>query len=305
LKPEISIVIPSYQPGAPLFRLLDSLRGQSLNVPREILVVDSSPVALGRDVRERYPEVRFVHLDRRTLPGRARTLGAEMARGEIVFFIDSDCVADPDWLARLRDAIREGYGMAGGSVLNGTPDSRVGTAEYLLEFNETNPGMPRREVRAVPSCSLAVDRRIFEEVGGFPDFMKGEDTIFCERVVRSGRKLLFVPEAKITHLNRTGFGHYLKNQVALGEGSLETRRRIPRHGRFLLRFPMLVPLIPAFRTAVIAKRFLESDRRLFVRYLRHYPLILLGMLFFTWGFIRGPHRSGLSTEKKGRGGSPR
>jgi GT2 family glycosyltransferase len=299
LKPEISIVIPSYKPGTSLFRLLESLRGQSLRVPKEILVVDSSPVPLGRELRDRYPEVRFVHLERRTLPGRARTVGAGLARGDIVFFIDTDCVADADWLARLHDAIRGGYAMAGGSVLNGTPGSCVGTAEYLLEFNETNPGMPRREVRAVPSCSLAVERRIFTEVGGFPDFMKGEDTIFCERVVQSGRKLLFVPEAKIAHLNRTGFRHYLKNQVALGEGSLETRRRIGRHGRFLLRFPMLVPFIPAYRTAVIAKRFLASDRKLFIRYLRHYPLILLGMLFFTWGFIRGPHRSGLSTEKKG------
>jgi GT2 family glycosyltransferase len=299
LKPEISIVIPSYKPGALLFRLLDSLRGQSLRVPKEIFVVDSSPVPLGRDVRERYPDVQFVHLRRRTLPGKARTVGAGLARGEIVFFIDTDCVADPNWLAGLRKAIlEEGYGMAGGSVLNGTPGSYVGTAEYLLEFNETNPGMTRREVRAVPSCSLAVERRIFKEVGGFPDFMKGEDTIFCERVVQSGRKLLFVPEAKITHLNRTGFGHFIKNQIALGEGALETRRRTSRHGRFLLRFPMLVPFIPAYRTAVIAKRFLKSDRRLFTQYLRHYPLILIGMLYYTWGFIRGPHRSGLSTEKK-------
>jgi GT2 family glycosyltransferase len=298
VKPEISIVIPSYKPGDPLLRLLDSLRRQSLRVPKEILVVDSSPVPLGRNVRERFPEVRFVHLPVRTLPGKARTVGVGMARGEIVFFIDTDCVADPDWLARLRDAIRGGHAMAGGSVLNGTPDSAVGTAEYLLEFNETNPGMPRRDVRAVPSCSLAVEKRIFREVGGFPDFMKGEDTIFCERVVQKGHKLLFVPEAKITHQNRTELGRYLKNQVALGEGAMETRRRIARHGQFLLRFPMLVAFIPAYRSIAVAGRFLRSDRKLFAGFVLHYPLILLGMLFYTWGFIRGPHRSGLSTEKK-------
>ena len=298
MKPEISIVIPSYKPGNRLFHLLESLRGQSLRSPREILVVDSSPAPLGRDVTGRFPEVRFVHLPRRTLPGKARTLGAGMAMGEIVFFIDTDCVADPEWLARLRGAIRAGHAMAGGSVLNGTPGSAVGTAEYLLEFNEANPGMPRREVRAVPSCSLAVEKRIFREVGGFPDFMKGEDTIFCERVVQKGHKLLFVPEAKITHQNRTELGRYLKNQVALGEGSMETRRRIARHGQFLLRFPALVAFIPAYRSIAIAGRFLRSDRKLLAGFILHYPLILLGMLFFTWGFIRGPHRSGLSTEKK-------
>ncbi len=59
MKPEISIVIPSYKPGNRLFRLLESLRGQSLRSPREILVVDSSPAPPGRDVTGRFPEVRF------------------------------------------------------------------------------------------------------------------------------------------------------------------------------------------------------------------------------------------------------
>lgn len=298
MKPEISIVIPSYKPGVLLFRLLESLRLQNLRASKEILVVDSSPVPLGPSVRECFPEVRFVHLPVRTLPGKARTVGAGMAAGEVVFFTDTDCVADPDWLGRLMNAIRAGHAMAGGSVLNGTPDSAVGTAEYLLEFNEANPGMPERKVRAVPSCSLAVKRRIFREVGGFPDFMKGEDTIFCERVVERGHSLLFVPAAKITHHNRTELGHYLKNQIALGEGSMETRRRVARHGQFLLRFPMLTAFIPAYRSIAIAGRFFRSDRKLFAGFVLHYPLILLGMIFFTWGFIRGPHRSGLSTEKK-------
>ena len=298
MRPEISIVIPSYRPGGQLARLLVSLRSQTLRSPKEILVVDSSPEPPGRGLTERFPEVRFVHLPRRTLPGKARTVGVGLARGKTVFFIDTDCVADPDWLARLMAAIRAGHAMAGGSVLNGTPGSAVGTAEYLLEFNETNPGMPRREVRAVPSCSLAVERRIFREVGGFPDFMKGEDTIFCERVVQRGHTLLFVPEAKITHWNRTEMGRYLKNQVALGEGSMETRRRTARHGQFLLRFPMLVAFIPAYRSIAVAGRFLRSDRKLFAGFVLHYPLILLGLLAFTWGFIRGPHRSGLSSEKK-------
>jgi GT2 family glycosyltransferase len=298
MKPEISIVIPSYKPGVLLFRLLDSLRAQSFDLPKEILVVDSSPEPFSPEERKRYPEVRFVHLPRRTLPGRARSIGAEMANGRILFFTDTDCAADPYWLKRLWEVIRQGYPVAGGSVVNGTPRSYIGTTEYLLEFNETNPGMKSREVRALPSCNLAVEKRIFQEVGFFPDFMKGEDTIFCDRIFLSGGKILFVPEAKITHLNRTDFWKFLKNQIALGEGAIETRKQTRRHGYFLVHCPPLVAFIPLYRTLAIAKRFLESDRRLFVQYVWHYPLILLGMLSYTWGFIRGPYRSGLSTEKK-------
>jgi GT2 family glycosyltransferase len=225
-------------------------------------------------------------------------MGARMARGEVVFFTDTDCIANPDWMKRLWEAIQDGYPVAGGSVVNGTPDSYIGIAEYLLEFNEFNPGMKSREVRALPSCNLAVEKRIFQEVGFFPDFMKGEDTIFCDRVFMHGHRILFAPRAKITHFNRTRFVIYLKNQIALGEGAMETRKQTRRHGHFLIRWPPLVPLIPFYRTLIIAKRLLKSDRCLFAQYVWHYPLILLGMLFYTWGFIRGPYRSGLSTEKK-------
>jgi GT2 family glycosyltransferase len=221
-----------------------------------------------------------------------------MARGRMIFFTDTDCVADPRWMELLWNAHEKGYPAAGGSVVNGTPDSLVGTSEYLLEFNEVNPGMPCREVRALPSNNFAVDRSVFEAVGGFPDFMKGEDTMFCDLVVRRGGRILFVPEAKILHRNRTVFRRFLQNQVALGEGSIETRRRTKRHGYFLLRWPPLVPFIPVYRTWAIGLRLARSSRRLFAQYLLHYPLLALGMMVYTWGFIRGPHRSGLSTEAK-------
>jgi GT2 family glycosyltransferase len=296
--PDVSVVIPSYKPGESVLRCLDAIRRQTSRLGREVIVVDSSPEPVAPMIRRSHPGVRVVQLGRRTLPGRARSIGAGMARGRVVCFTDTDCLPDVEWLDRLWRAVRDGYRVAGGSVVNGTPGSVVGTAEYLLEFNEINPGMPRREIGALPSCNLAVERSVFGAVGAFPDFMKGEDTIFCDRARAAGNPILFVPDARITHMNRTGFAHFLKNQTALGEGAAETRRRTRRHGHFLIRWPFLVVFIPAFRTAAIGLRFLRSDRRLFFQYARLYPLIFLGLLWYTWGFIRGPHRSGLSTENR-------
>jgi hypothetical protein len=191
---------------------------------------------------------------------------------------------------------RSGYPAVGGSVVNGTPGSIVGTAEYLLEFNEMNPWAKAGEVKAHPSCNLAVEQRIFKSVGYFPDFMKGEDTIFCDNIICRGERIFFNPKARIVHKNRVGFLHYLRNQVALGEGSIETRRRTKRHGYFIVAYPILVPFIPVYRTLIIGKRLLQSNKKLFIQYLALYPLIFLGLLAYTWGFIRGPHRAGLSTE---------
>ena len=158
--------------------------------------------------------------------------------------------------------------------------------------------MPARDVRALPSCNLTVHRDVFTQVGYFPDFMKSEDTLFCEKVVQNGDRIAFRPEARMVHHNRTRFQHYIKNQISLGEGSRESRRREKLHGHFLARIPFLVPFIPVYRTLIIGKRLILSDRKLFLRYLLLYPLIFAGMVAYTWGFIRGPYRSGLSTEKR-------
>lgn len=294
--PKISVVIPSYKPGEIFTECLHSVMTQTIDVSYEVIVVDSSPQPIGPRFSSSFPQVQFVHLPQRTLPGKARSIGAQMAKGEIVCFIDTDCIADPEWLRWLWQVQIEGYRVAGGSVVNGTPKSAIGTAEYLLEFNEFNPLTPARNVRALPSCNLSVHQEIFKRVGYFPDFMKGEDTIFCERVYALGELIRFVPEARITHMNRIGFFHFIKNQVALGEGAVECRRRTQRPGAFLTRMPPLLPLLPIYRTVAISRRLLGSDLALFLRFVAFYPLILLGLMAHAWGFIRGPYRSKLSTE---------
>ena len=290
--------IPSYCPGDDILHCLDSVTHQSLNIPYEVIVVDSSPEDPSQRIHQDFPFVQVVHLKERTLSGRARSIGASMAKGDVIFFTDTDCVVDKDWLHHLWQSHQSGYLVAGGSVVNGTPDSYVGTTEYLLEFNEMNPWVKAGEVRALPSCNLAVNRRIFQSVGYFPDFLKGEDTIFCENVISSGEKIFFNPKAKICHTNRRQFAKYVRNQVSLGEGSAEARRWTKRPGHFLIQLPFLLPLVPLYRTLMIAKRFLASRPGLFFSYLYHYPLIFIGLFAHSWGFIRGPYRTGFTTEVK-------
>lgn len=295
---DISVVIPSYQSSKDINRCLDSIYRQSGSINYEVIVVDSSPKNIAYTIEQRFSQVRIIHLKERTLPGKARSIGASKARGELIFFTDTDCCVDREWLNNLYEIHRSGYQVAGGSVDNGTPKSLVGTTEYLLEFNEMNPWAKSGEVKALPSCNLSVRRQVFQQLGYFPDFMKGEDTIFCDRFIQSGGKIFFNAKAKIVHMNRKGWIHYLKNQVALGEGAQETRRRTKRHGYFLVQLPIFIPMIPLYRSLVIGKRLFQSHWKIFIRFILLYPLILSGLVAYTWGFIRGPYREGLSTEKR-------
>lgn len=293
-----SVVIPSYNPDDIFFKTLNSVISQTIKDPYEVIVVDSSSWDIKQKFGKQFPRVQFVWLKERTLSGRARSHGARLAKGEIVFFTDTDCIVNPDWMELHIEQHQKGYKVVGGGVANGTPDSLWGTVEYLVSFNEMNPYARAREIKAHPSCNLSVNRTIFDKVGYFPDFLKGEDTIFCDHIISAGEKIYFEPKALITHKNRTKFNQYIRNQISLGEGSNETRRRTQRHGYFLIQHPYLIGLIPLVRTYLISKRFVFSNAKLFFQFILYYPLILLGLCAYVWGFIRGPHRSGLSTESK-------
>lgn len=295
----ISVVIPSYKPGREILTCLESVMNQKTDRVYDVTVVDSSPDDPSAMIRAGYPDVRVIHLKQRTYPGKARSAGAAQVKGDIVCFTDVDCIVDDDWLESLLEQHRHGYKLVGGSVVNGTPDSIFGTAEYITEFRELNPLVRPQTVSALASCNLSVNREVFDTVGYFPDFMKAEDTIFCEYVREAGYEIFFNPAARITHMNRTSFSGYFKNQIYLGEGEVEARRRTNRYGSFLITYPFLLPLVPFYRTWMTFRCFLKSDRSLLVTTVLIYPLILLGFIAHVWGFIRGPYKAGFSTESPG------
>ena len=80
---------------------------------------------------------------------------------------------------------------------------------------------------------------------------------------------------------------YLQNQYDIGFGGAQVRKLENQKGAILVKVPLLIPLIPAARTLLIGKRFLKHDKKLFLQFLKVYPLILLGMFAYTKGFWDG------------------
>ncbi|MGH7496482.1 MAG: glycosyltransferase family 2 protein [bacterium] len=292
----ISVVIPSYNPGKEIHACLASLWQQKVAIGYEVIVVDSSEQEQTEQWQKAYPGLRVIHLEKRTYPGAARNIGARAARGSIVTFTDTDCRTDPRWLEKIWEAHQKGYDVVGGSVVNGTPGNYIGTAEYLLEFNEMNPWMKPREVSALPSCNLSIRRSVFSVCGYLEDAEKGSDTLFCSKVIAHGLKIFFTPAAKVFHVNRCRLKKYLRNQKALGRGACGIRLKARRHGAFLIKYPVLISLIPLMRAVAISRRLLHSRWRLFGEFLWHFPLILVGLVAYTAGFIAGylvAHRNGM------------
>src|SRR5205807_1843751 len=171
----VSVVIAAYRNRATLPMLLALLAPQIKNSSREVIVVDSSEPDLSSDISASWPWLKFVRVDRPLSCGEARNHGASLARGDRLAFIDADAIPMEGWLDRLEAALTPQVDVVAGAILNGTPESAVGTADYLLSFSEWLPTTVRQVPHAA-GCNMLVRRSVFQTAGGFIRG-QGEDTI--------------------------------------------------------------------------------------------------------------------------------
>lgn len=154
--------------------------------------------------------------------GAARNLGWRAAQHELVWFIDSDCVAQPDALARLIPHLDDSQvAGAGGSYDNMCPDSLVASLIHE-EIVARHAGMPA-QVNFLGTFNVLYRRELLAEVGGFdecryngPGVAGAEDAELAFRLVRAGYHLTFEPRSRVGHFHLRHYGRYLRVQQRHG-----------------------------------------------------------------------------------------
>ena len=126
----ISVCVCTYCRPEGLRKCLESILGQDIASPFEVVVVDDDPrgsaAACVADMRTAF-SAREIPLSYVAEPRRnialARNTAVGAARGELIAFIDDDEQAEPRWLGRLRDALEEfGADVVIGAVVPSFPD---------------------------------------------------------------------------------------------------------------------------------------------------------------------------------------
>ncbi len=286
---QVSVVIPSYNSFRTIHRTIDSLLAQTPVRPEEIIVVDSSDDAKTRELLKKYQAspVRTIFLGQQTMPAIGRNVGAREAKGRILAFIDSDAYANPDWIEKILLASEKGCRVGGGAILL-PPEQReraLALVQYFLQFNEFMGGALRRVVRFAPSCNLFCERKLFEEVGGFPEIRAAEDVLFGLSVSKV-TPFYFDPAIRVWHIFSETWERCRTNQVLLGEYMLAYRKVYFQTWFYQGIWPLL------FLPAYIALKFIRivnrvsrfEDKALRWSFFRHLPVFLAGLFFLAWGF---------------------
>lgn len=97
--PFISVVVPAYNEARTLPACLDSLLNQDCSFPYEIIVVDNASTDRTAEIARQHG-VRLIHESAKGV-ALARRAGFTAARADLIASTDADCLAPPDWLARV------------------------------------------------------------------------------------------------------------------------------------------------------------------------------------------------------------
>ena len=211
--PAVSVVIPVYNHSETLALCLESLALQEpVEGGFEAIVVDDGSLDSPEKVVQRFAFARLV-VQRNAGPAAARNRGARTARGAILAFIDADCAATPSWLRELIRPFADPR-IAGVQGRYATEQRALVARFAQLEIEQRYDRLARRDtIDMVGTYSAAFRRNVFMSFGGFDDSMRmAEDMEFSFRLHEAGHRLVFAPNAVVSHRHPATLPEYLKQK---------------------------------------------------------------------------------------------
>lgn len=258
--PNVSVIVPVYNDQARIGVLIESLLAQDYPKDKvEILVVDNRSTDASRDVVRRYP-VRLLEETRVQSSYAARNRAVRATSHEILAFIDSDCTADPAWLAEgVRTLLAEQADLVGGKVEFTFASPTPSAAELYDSLQHFNFQKTIAQRSGTGAGNLFTRKRVFDLLGEFPEVRSGGDFQWSARAFEKNLKVVFAPGAVIGHPARR-FGEILKKQYRTGTG-YPHQRLAKGHSRahefFYLFFRLLCTGIPVTQI----RRAIREDGR--------------------------------------------
>jgi cellulose synthase/poly-beta-1,6-N-acetylglucosamine synthase-like glycosyltransferase len=294
--PVVSVVIPARNEEAIISRVVRSVLGQCpAGSALEVIVVDDGS-SDGTAQEARRAGARVVETGnggRGGSPAAARNLGASLAAGNPLIFLDADCVPGDGWLESILAAHAGGETVVGGSLE--LPPGLPATArcDYYCGWYLVHPGRRAGVVPHHPPPNLSVTRDAFRGTSGFterpPMEYTNEERGWLGELQRSGYRIFFEPRAVAFHHNRPGFGNLLRRNYRWGYTAIESKSRtgaarwawMYRHPRLLI---LASPLLALAHTAYILACWARAGR---IEPLLMLPAVLGSRFAYTFGMAAG------------------
>ena len=248
--PSLDVVLVSFNTREDVFSCLESLYAHPPSGLRDVFVVDNASTDGSIEaVRARWPQAVTIALERNVGFGAANNVALRRASADLSLLLNSDTLVAPGAIDTLVARLTATGAVAAGPRLvdgNGRPEisfgdmlTPVGEIRQLLRVRASRvrrtwaeryvAGLVsrEREVDWVSGACLLVRRNAALAAGLFDEryFMYEEDVDFCAALRARGGRVLFTPQATVTHLrgrstrhaSAASTEHYDRSHVAFYE----------------------------------------------------------------------------------------
>jgi glycosyltransferase involved in cell wall biosynthesis len=292
-KHRVSVILLTKNSVLTVEKSIESIFHQTLK-PDEVVVVDGHSTDGTLDIVQRYT-VKLVKEPGLGF-GYARNLGVKNAAGDIIFFLDADCYAEPDWIEKALphfDSNPEVVGVTGRTRLWNV-ESPV--ARFLAHVGG-RINMPKDEmfVKIAPTMNLAMKRMAIDEVGGFDDtLIRCEDTDLTYEISQK-HKILYDPNVTIwfrgapnlSVASRKCVRHFTGVGQLFAKHGLKSsfvRFNLPVRGFLLVAMILSVFLLPWYIPValfiILLAEFIYKSVKLYTRYRDR--CVIYYVAFFTF-----------------------
>jgi len=285
---EISIIVPALGNPGDLYACLKSIVEQRTSARYEVLVAYCEQDKDVERVVRQFPSILAVTAHRYLLAGESRNLGAAKANANVLAFVDSDCIIQPDWVDQALRTMNDGALQCSGPIRDTYPWNLIASTDNRLQFADFPGGRPYGPASYFPCAHLVVQREIFESIGGFSLALVAQDVIFTMAVAdRWPAKSVFDPKLVASHAGRHTWMQFLSHHSSFGYARAAHRIQINNLMVWIFRYPWLAPLLFFRRLAYISLRVLQWNLFDLPRYLLQLPFVIAGLIAWTIGFYHG------------------
>jgi len=217
-----SVIVPSFNRCEEIRELIDSFAMLQFPANRfELIIADDGSTDGTRELVNKYvSEVKFplnFYTQKNQGPGAARNMAMKKARGDFFIFIDSDCTVSPRWLAEIDQSL-----SAENADAYGGPDSfredfspLLKAINYSMTSFLTTGGIRGHNKQKLGkfyprSFNMGLYREVYKKIGGFGSLRHGQDIEYSHRIIRSGAKVISIPEALVFHKRRTSVKKFFR-----------------------------------------------------------------------------------------------
>lgn len=211
-----SVVIPAYNEEGAIGEAITTLNKQTVGRENIEVIVSDNNSADNTSAVAKESGADKVVVEKRKGTNFAREAGYNVSTGDIIAFLDADCVPREDWLFRLGEHLKD---SSVGAVSGPYDYGFKGIKKFLADIYSYRvlPAAPyllhaifRRKAGVLIGGNFAVRRGTMEAIGGFPPLaFWGDDSAIAMLVARKVGKVIFVPDVAVwsspRRLEKEGF----------------------------------------------------------------------------------------------------